>query len=77
MATTDTPEAEYPVVTRPDTYGDGSWCVVADHPDLPGCFAYGKDETEAKALLKEARAAYVEHLRRNSLPVPQPSRPAT
>lgn len=72
--TVDPFEVDYPIVTRPDVYLDGSECAVAEHPDLPGCSAHGKDADEAKELLKYARTAYLKYLIEKDLPVPMPSR---
>lgn len=69
----DPKKLDYPIVTKPDRYEDGSECIVAEHPDLPGCFAHGKDATEAKALLAEAKDAYLDYLLTRGFAIPDPS----
>ena len=41
-----------------DRYSDGRKCIVAEHPDLPGCVVYADTRDEALVLLKQARALY-------------------
>lgn len=64
---------EYPIVMRPDVCTDGTVCFVAEHPDLPGCAAHGSTPDEAKALLDQARAAYIRYLVEKNMPIPGPS----
>lgn len=47
------------VVYRTDRLSDGTSCVVATHPELPGCFGFGEDGAAARASLAEAREAYI------------------
>jgi len=42
-------------------------------PDLPGCVAVGETREEAAQLIREAIALHVAGLRREGLPVPEPS----
>ena len=42
-------------------------------PDLPGCVAVGETREEAAQLIREAIALHVDGLRREGLPVPEPS----
>lgn len=42
-------------------------------PDLPGCVAVGETKEEAAQLIREAIALHVAGLRREGLPVPEPS----
>lgn len=62
----------YRVELRPGTYPDGRTCVVASHPDLPGCVAYADKEDAAMDELRAAREAYLASLRRHNEAVPQP-----
>ena len=48
-----------------DRYPDGRPCFVAEHPDLPGCIAYGDTSEAAMTALKEARAAHEQSVRRH------------
>jgi predicted RNase H-like HicB family nuclease len=60
----------YRVETRDDAYPDGTGCVVAKHPDLPGCVGYGADHSEALQSLEAARCAYITSLRTHGEEVP-------
>lgn len=42
-------------------------------PDLPGCVAVGETKEEATQLIRQAIALHVAGLRRDGLPVPEPS----
>ena len=42
-----------------DSYPDGTECYTASDPNLPGCFASGRNPEEAAANLEEARVEYV------------------
>jgi predicted RNase H-like HicB family nuclease len=52
---------------------DSSW-IVAEVPELPGCFRQGKDETEARTNIQEAIAAWLwaEDQKTNQNAGPQP-----
>jgi predicted RNase H-like HicB family nuclease len=41
-------------------------------PDLPGCIACGDTLEETEQLIKEAIGLYVEELKREGKPIPQP-----
>lgn len=45
----------------------------ADVPDLPGCVAVGRTREEALRLVQESMDLYLEDLREDGLPVPEPS----
>jgi predicted RNase H-like HicB family nuclease len=64
----------YPVYVRPDRCTDGTFCYVAEHPDLPGCAAHGDTIAEAKQLLSAARAVYIRRLRASGRALPVPSK---
>lgn len=49
----------------PNSYG-------AQVPDLPGCVAVAETRDEVCNLIQEAIAMYVEELKEEGLPVPQP-----
>ena len=49
----------------PTSYG-------AQVPDLPGCVAAAETGEEASTLIREAIELYVETLREDGLPVPEP-----
>ena len=42
-------------------------------PALPGCFSQGDTEAEALANVREAIECHLESLRKDGLPVPEPS----
>ncbi len=63
----------YPMVVYPDLCTDGTFCYVAEHPDLPGCAAHGETITEAKERLAKAREAYLAHLTAEGIPFPRPN----
>ena len=65
--------ADYPVVIRPDFCTDGSFCYIAEHPDLPGCVAYAPTQSEARRLLDKARDAYLASLTKDGVAPPPPS----
>ena len=54
------------IVLRPEPEG-GFTAIV---PALPGCVTYGRNLTEAKAMVKDAIAGYVESLRKHNEAVP-------
>lgn len=51
---------------------DGEGGMVAEHPDLPGCFSAGDDVDEALAGLGAARDLWEESRREDGLSVPKP-----
>jgi len=59
---------KYKVVIEP---GEDGWLVVTV-PALPGCITQGKNLEEALKNAKEAIAAYLESLKKNNQPVPEP-----
>ena len=50
----------YAIRVYPDLCTDGSYCWVAEHPDLPGCSVDAETIEEAKRLLDAARVAYLD-----------------
>ncbi len=42
-------------------------------PDLPGCIATGKTKAEVEKNVREAISFHLEGLRKDGLPVPEPS----
>ena len=42
-------------------------------PDLPGCVSTGKTVEDAERNIKEATALYIETLREDGKPIPEPS----
>ena len=42
-------------------------------PDLPGCIACGDTIDETEALMKEAIELYIEALKKDGKPVPEPT----
>jgi predicted RNase H-like HicB family nuclease len=58
---------KYAVVIEkgPNSYG-------AHVPDLPGCVAAAETREEVYTLIREAIALYVEALKEEGLPVPEP-----
>lgn len=67
----------YPMVIGPDRYGDGAFCYVATHPDLPGCVGYGSSLSEATHKLAQARQAYLLELEARGEEPPEPSNSPT
>ena len=61
----------YRVESHNDVYPDGKECVVATHPDLPGCVGYGDDYSEACQMLEEARRIYINSLKEHGEEVPE------
>lgn len=51
--------------------GVSSW--GAHVPDLPGCVAIGESREEVIGLIRDAIALHIEELKRDGIPVPQPS----
>jgi len=50
---------------------DGSYSAYV--PDLPGCTTSGDSIEEVKQSIKDAVDSYVESLRENNEPIPEPS----
>jgi predicted RNase H-like HicB family nuclease len=42
-------------------------------PDLPGCIAVGETREEAARLIRRAIALHLAELKRDGLPIPEPS----
>ena len=59
---------QYTVVIEkgPTSYG-------AYVPELPGCIAAAETREEVSVLIREAIQLYVEELKKDGLPVPEPS----
>lgn len=58
----------YTVVVEREDVGGFSVSV----PDLPGCASQGETEEEALANIREAIEGYIEGLKADGLPVPEP-----
>jgi predicted RNase H-like HicB family nuclease len=58
---------KYPVVYEK---APSNWATYA--PDLPGCTAAGDTREEVESLIGEAIGLYVEALREQNEPVPEP-----
>ncbi len=50
--------------------GPRSWGAYA--PDLPGCVAAASTRAEVELLIREAMQAYIDYLREDGQPVPEP-----
>jgi len=50
--------------------GESSWGAYV--PDLPGCVAVGRTETEVKQLIQEAIEFHLEDLTETGLTIPTP-----
>lgn len=50
--------------------GPTSWGTSV--PDLPGCYAVGETMEEAQNLIREAIDLYIEQLRAEGKPLPEP-----
>ena len=53
-------------------YEEGPTSWGASAPDLPGCFAVGKTFEEAQQRIREAIKLYVDQLRAEGKPIPEP-----
>ena len=42
-------------------------------PDLPGCTTTGKTKEETERLIQEAIALYIQILREDEMPIPEPT----
>ena len=51
--------------------GESSW--GAHVPDLSGCVAVGETRDEVFGLIREAISLHIDGLRRDGLPVPEPT----
>lgn len=51
--------------------GKGSFGAYV--PDLPGCVAVGKTKEEALRLIREAIEFHLDGMRKDGLPIPEPS----
>lgn len=58
---------EYAVI-----YEKGSTSWGASVPDLPGCFAVGETFEEVQQLIREAIELYIEQLKADGTPIPEP-----
>jgi len=54
------------IILRPEPEG-GFTALV---PALPGCVTYGRTLVEARAMVKDAIAGYIESLRKHKEPIP-------
>lgn len=68
-------DSQYQTVVKPDITTSGRACFVAEHPELPGCMAYGATEYDAECRLADVRAMYLASLKAAGEPIPQPSAP--
>jgi len=59
----------YRVILTPEP--EGGFTVTV--PALPGCVTYGKDLDEAKEMVRDAIAAYLESLKKHSEAIPDDS----
>ena len=51
--------------------GPTSWGAYV--PDLPGCAAVGDSREEVEELIREGIRLYIETLKRDGTPIPEPS----
>jgi antitoxin HicB len=63
-------QREYRVVLQPEAEGGFSVSV----PDLPGCHTQGETLEESLAMARDAIEGYLEVLRDEGRPLPQPAR---
>jgi predicted RNase H-like HicB family nuclease len=54
-------------------FEQGPTSVGAVVPDLPGCFAIGRNMSEARKLVAEAIEFHIRSLREDGDPIPEPS----
>ncbi len=59
---------EYVVIVERGKKGFGAYV-----PDLPGCVAVGKTRKEVRRLIREAIEFHLEGMRKDGLPIPEPS----
>ncbi len=69
---TDERTAAYLAVLTYEPWTEQTYTWMARHPDLPGCVSDGETPEEAVANLADARALYIEALRKRGIPVPEP-----
>lgn len=62
----------YLVVVEPTGSGFSAYS-----PDLPGCISTGRTRAEVEANIREAIEFHIEGLRREGLPIPEPSSAST
>lgn len=62
----------YTTIVWRDELTTGGSVYIARHPELPGCFAQGDTPEQARRLLNDVRADYLDHLRATGQPVPVP-----
>ncbi len=63
---------QYVTIIQFEQFSNGSSIYFAFHPELPGCMSDGESPEAARANLAKARQVYLEHLRENHLPIPEP-----
>ncbi len=56
------------VIERGEEGGNGAYI-----PDLSGCVAVAKTETEVRRLIQEAMALHLRSMREDGEPIPEPS----
>jgi predicted RNase H-like HicB family nuclease len=59
-------EYEFTVIIEQDE--DGAF--ISSCPALPGCHSAGETEDEAREMIKDAIALYLDHLREKGEPIP-------
>jgi antitoxin HicB len=57
---------QFHILLRPEPEGG----YTASVPALPGCVTYGRSVEEAKELIKDAIAGYIESLKKHGEPIP-------
>jgi antitoxin HicB len=67
------PDVPYRFVVRPLTKEDGGGYLI-EFPDLPGCMSDGETIEEAIANGIEAMRGWIEAMRAEGHPIPQPVR---
>lgn len=61
----------YPAFVSVTTLLGKRW-FMANHPDLPGCMSDGETEDMALENLTDARELYLESMREDGVPIPEP-----
>jgi len=68
------PDIPYRFAVRPLTEEDGGGGYLIEFPDLPGCMSDGETIEEAIANGIEAMQGWIEAMRAEGHPIPQPVR---
>lgn len=66
-------KGEYSTFMHQERMPDGEVCIVASHPELPGCTVYGRKDEDVYGLLSRAREMYLDDMRARGEKIPAPA----